>query len=181
MPILSRASAVCPATVGAGPPVHSVLALALLWWAATRFGWVDVLFLPAPEQLFEALQRLWQEGYLDASLLQHVGTSLLRVLLALGAAVLTAIPLGVLMGLNPLAGAALDPLVEFYRPIPPGLPAVDRHLVRHRRAEQGAADLPGAVRAAADRYRRRRASRRPIAGAGGALPGGQPLAGWCAT
>lgn len=58
-----------------------------------------------------------------------------------------------------------------------GLPAVDRHLVRHRRAEQGAADLPGAVRAAADRYRRRRASRRPIAGAGGALPGGQPLAG----
>lgn len=69
----------------------SVLALALLWWAATRFGWVDVLFLPAPEQLFEALQRLWQEGYLDASLLQHVGTSLLRVLLALGAAVLTAI------------------------------------------------------------------------------------------
>ena len=38
----------------------SVLALALLWWAATRFGWVDVLFLPAPEQLFEALQRLWQ-------------------------------------------------------------------------------------------------------------------------
>ncbi|WP_079455365.1 ABC transporter permease subunit [Pseudomonas aeruginosa] len=97
----------------------SVLALALLWWAATRFGWVDVLFLPAPEQLFEALQRLWQEGYLDASLLQHVGTSLLRVLLALGAAVLTAIPLGVLMGLNPLAGAALDPLVEFYRPIPP--------------------------------------------------------------
>lgn len=79
----------------------SVLALALLWWAATRFGWVDVLFLPAPEQLFEALQRLWQEGYLDASLLQHVGTSLLRVLLALGAAVLTAIPLGVLMGLNP--------------------------------------------------------------------------------
>ncbi len=41
------------------------------------------------------------------------------MLLALGAAVLTAIPLGVLMGLNPLAGAALDPLVEFYRPIPP--------------------------------------------------------------
>ncbi|MGC3039599.1 taurine ABC transporter permease, partial [Pseudomonas aeruginosa] len=66
-----------------------VLALGLLWWAATRFGLVDVLFLPAPEQLFEAQQRLWQEGYLDASLLEHVGTSLLRVLLALGAAVPT--------------------------------------------------------------------------------------------
>ncbi|SDI05549.1 ABC transporter permease subunit [Pseudomonas panipatensis] len=90
-----------------------------LWWLATHFGWVDTLFLPAPEQLYQALQRLLAEGYVDASLWQHIGTSLLRVLLALGAAVLTAIPLGILMGLNPLLGAALDPLVEFYRPIPP--------------------------------------------------------------
>ena len=92
--------------------------------------------LPAPEQLFEALQRLWQEGYLDASLLQHVGTSLLRVLLALGAAVLTAIPLGVLMGLNPLAGAASIRWWSSTGRSAVGLPAVDRHLVRHRRAEQ---------------------------------------------
>ncbi|MGV8241975.1 taurine ABC transporter permease, partial [Pseudomonas aeruginosa] len=70
---------------------------------------------PAPEHLFEALQRLWQEGYLDASLLQHVVTSLLRVLLALGAAGVTAIPVAVLMVVNPLTGAAVDPLLEFYR------------------------------------------------------------------
>lgn len=91
----------------------SVGGLFVLWWLATHLGWVDTLFLPAPEQLVEAFQRLLAEGYVDASLWQHVGTSLLRVLLALGAAVLTAIPLGILMGLNPLVGAAFDPLVEF--------------------------------------------------------------------
>lgn len=97
----------------------SLGALFALWWLATHFGWVDTLFLPAPEQLLETFHRLLEEGYVDVSLAQHVGISLLRVLLALAAAVLTAIPLGILMGLNPLVGAALDPLVEFYRPIPP--------------------------------------------------------------
>ncbi|KAF1053456.1 MAG: putative aliphatic sulfonates transport permease protein SsuC [Stenotrophomonas maltophilia] len=97
----------------------SIGSVFVLWWLATHLGWVDTLFLPTPEQLVEALRRLLDEGYVDVSLWQHIGTSLLRVLLALGAAVLTAIPLGILMGLNPLVGAALDPLVEFYRPIPP--------------------------------------------------------------
>ncbi|MBG6290737.1 ABC transporter permease subunit [Pseudomonas nitroreducens] len=97
----------------------SIVGVFALWWLATHLGWVDTLFLPAPEQLVEAFQRVLAEGYVDASLWQHVGTSLMRVLLALGAAVLTAIPLGILMGLNPLVSAAFDPLVEFYRPVPP--------------------------------------------------------------
>lgn len=93
--------------------------VAALWWSATHLGWVDTLFLPSPEQLLVALQGLLSDGYLDASLWQHLGTSLLRVLAALLAAVLTAVPLGIAMGLNPTLNAALDPLVEFYRPIPP--------------------------------------------------------------
>ncbi|WP_407310761.1 taurine ABC transporter permease TauC [Pseudomonas sp. nanlin1] len=93
--------------------------LATLWWLATHLGWVDTVFLPAPEQLLVALQSLLQDGYLDVTLWQHIGTSLWRVLIALLAAVLTAVPLGLAMGLNPTLNAALDPLVEFYRPIPP--------------------------------------------------------------
>jgi len=97
----------------------SLVSVAALWWTATHLGWVDTLFLPSPEQLVIALQGLLSDGYLDASLWQHLGTSLLRVLTALLAAVLTAVPLGIAMGLNPTLNAALDPLVEFYRPIPP--------------------------------------------------------------
>ena len=119
LPARRRARPARPRDARRWAAAGSIAALAALWWFATHFGWVDTLFLPAPEQLYEALQRVLAEGYVDATLWQHIGTSLLRVLLALGAAVLTAIPLGILMGLNPLVGAALDPLVEFYRPIPP--------------------------------------------------------------
>ncbi|MCW2294880.1 taurine transport system permease protein [Pseudomonas sp. BIGb0408] len=97
----------------------TLAALASLWWLATHLGWVDTIFLPAPEQLLVALNGLLQDGYLDATLWQHLSTSLWRVLVALLAAVVTAIPLGIAMGLNPTLNAALDPLVEFYRPIPP--------------------------------------------------------------
>lgn len=119
LPARRRAKPARPRDARRWAAAGSIAALAALWWFATHFVWVDTLFLPAPEQLYEALQRVLAEGYVDATLWQHIGTSLLRVLLALGAAVLTAIPLGILMGLNPLVGAALDPLVEFYRPIPP--------------------------------------------------------------
>lgn len=93
--------------------------LAGLWWLATHLGWVDTIFLPAPEQLLVAFKGLLHDGYLDATLWQHLGTSLGRVLIAVLAAVVTAVPLGIAMGLNPTLNAALDPLVEFYRPIPP--------------------------------------------------------------
>ncbi|PZW66877.1 taurine transport system permease protein [Pseudomonas sp. URMO17WK12:I1] len=97
----------------------TLAALASLWWLATHLGWIDTIFLPAPEQLLAALKSLLHDGYLDATLWQHLSTSLWRVLVALLAAVITAVPLGIAMGLNPTLNAALDPLVEFYRPIPP--------------------------------------------------------------
>jgi taurine transport system permease protein len=56
---------------------------------------------------------------MDATLWQHAVASLSRVGLALGLALVTAIPLGLWMGLSPFARGLLDPLVEFYRPVPP--------------------------------------------------------------
>ncbi|MFX8887387.1 taurine ABC transporter permease, partial [Acinetobacter baumannii] len=54
-----------------------------------------------------------------ASLLQHTGASLARVGLEMLFAVITAVPVGMAMGLYPRINAALDPLIEFYRPVPP--------------------------------------------------------------
>nr|WP_288452742.1 taurine ABC transporter permease TauC [uncultured Pseudomonas sp.] len=102
-----------------GAAFGTLAALASLWWLATHLGWIDTIFLPAPEQLLVVLKGLLHDGYLDATLWQHLSTSLWRVLVALLAAVITAVPLGIAMGLNPTLNAALDPLVEFYRPIPP--------------------------------------------------------------
>jgi len=97
----------------------SVLVLLAVWQAVTAARWIEPLFLPPPAAVWEKLLRVAGEGYLDATLWQHAVASLARVALALGIAALTAIPLGLWMGLSPAARGVFDPLVEFYRPVPP--------------------------------------------------------------
>lgn len=99
--------------------LFSLIILFSLWIIASYLGWINNLFLPSPTELGQAFMRLWKEGYLDTSLGQHISASLLRVLLSLAVALITAIPLGVMMGLNPIVSAIFNPLLDFYRPIPP--------------------------------------------------------------
>jgi len=93
--------------------------LLLAWWLVTAAGWIEPLFLPSPGDILARAWTLLTQGYMDASLWQHLGASLGRIGLALGAATLTAIPVGIAIGYNRIARGILDPLIEFYRPIPP--------------------------------------------------------------
>ncbi|MDG9924395.1 MULTISPECIES: taurine ABC transporter permease TauC [unclassified Pseudomonas] len=97
----------------------SVGSLLWLWWAVTAAGLIEPLFLPSPQTVLARGWKLISEGYLDASLWQHLGASLGRIGLALLFAVLSAIPLGIAMGRSRLVRGLVDPLIEFYRPIPP--------------------------------------------------------------
>ncbi len=93
--------------------------LLFLWWAVTAVGLIEPLFLPSPQAVLTRGWRLLGEGYMDASLWQHLGASLGRIGLGLLVAVLTAIPLGIAIGRNRIVRGIFDPLIEFYRPIPP--------------------------------------------------------------
>lgn len=93
--------------------------LLLLWWAVTTAGLIEPLFLPSPQAIARKGWVLLTQGYMEASLWQHLGASLGRIGLALLVAVLTAIPLGIAIGRNRIARGIFDPLIEFYRPIPP--------------------------------------------------------------
>ncbi|MCG8292638.1 MULTISPECIES: taurine ABC transporter permease TauC [Pseudomonas] len=93
--------------------------LLLAWWLVTAAGWIEPLFLPPPGDILAKGWTLLTQGYMDASLWQHLGASLGRIGLALVAATLTAIPVGLAIGYNRVARGILDPLIEFYRPIPP--------------------------------------------------------------
>lgn len=97
----------------------TVLGLLLLWQAVTAAGWIAPLFLPPPAAVLGKFEALATQGFMDATLWQHAGASLVRVGLALALALVVAIPLGLWMGLSPLARGLFDPLVEFYRPVPP--------------------------------------------------------------
>ncbi|TDF79936.1 taurine ABC transporter permease TauC [Pseudomonas sp. H9] len=93
--------------------------LLVLWWAVTAAEWIEPLFLPSPEAVLSKAWLLLTQGYMESTLWQHLAASLGRIGLALGAAIVTAIPIGIAIGHNRIARGILDPLIEFYRPIPP--------------------------------------------------------------
>jgi len=99
--------------------VVTAASLLLIWFVTTTFGWVDPMFLPSPVAV---VQRFWEvltDGFANASLLEHTGWSMLRVFGAFALAMVTAIPIGILMGVNRVARGLFDPIIEFYRPLPP--------------------------------------------------------------
>lgn len=97
----------------------SVGALLWVWWAVTASGLIEPLFLPSPQAVLARGWQLLGEGYMNASLWQHLGASLERIGLGLLAATATAIPLGIAIGRHRIVRGIFDPLIEFYRPIPP--------------------------------------------------------------
>lgn len=101
----------------------SLLSLALLlliWWSVTALGLISPLFLPAPQQVLSKLLLIASpQGFMDATLWQHLAASLTRMLVALFAAAAIGIPVGIAMGLSKTARGLLDPLIELYRPVPP--------------------------------------------------------------
>ena len=99
--------------------VLTLASLLLAWWLVTAAGWVEPLFLPSPGEVLSAARQVLGQGYMEASLWQHLGASLGRIGVALLLATLTAIPVGLAIGHNRVARGILDPLIEFYRPIPP--------------------------------------------------------------
>ncbi|ARK92396.1 ABC transporter permease subunit [Burkholderia pseudomallei] len=95
------------------------VALAAGWWLAARFEWVSAALLPGPEAVLRKLVVLSTEGFDDATLGEHLLASVSRIATAFALAIVTAIPVGILVATNRIVRGVVDPIVEFYRPIPP--------------------------------------------------------------
>ncbi len=110
-------------TPGEGPStlisVVTVTCLVALWWLASHLHWVPPLFLPTPETVLRVLYQSATGKLTDAPLAVHFGWSMFRVFTAFFAACLTAIPIGVAMGVSRVARGIFDPPIAFYRPLPP--------------------------------------------------------------
>ncbi|KNC92181.1 taurine ABC transporter permease TauC [Trabulsiella odontotermitis] len=98
----------------------TLLVLLALWWGVASLQLISPLFLPPPAQVLQKLLTIaGPQGFMDATLWQHLAASLTRILVALLAAVVLGIPVGIAMGLSPTVRGILDPLIELYRPVPP--------------------------------------------------------------
>jgi len=83
-------------------------------------GWqMEPIWLPSPEAVAKRTMEIAQDGYQNFTLWQHLGWSLLRVIVGFATGALVGIPLGYAMGLSNWFRGWFDPIVEFMRPVPP--------------------------------------------------------------
>ena len=100
--------------------VATLAVLLAVWWAVAALQLISPLFLPPPGPVLQKLITIaGPQGFMDATLWQHLAASLTRIVIALLAAVLIGVPVGIAMGLNSTVRGILDPLIELYRPVPP--------------------------------------------------------------
>ncbi|MGU3399710.1 ABC transporter permease subunit [Brucellaceae bacterium D45D] len=97
----------------------TIIGLIALWWIAASLKLVSPVFLPSPAQVLNKFFTVAQNGFVDATLAQHLGASLARVFAALVVSIVVAVPVGLAIGLSRVGRGILDPILEFLRPIPP--------------------------------------------------------------
>jgi taurine transport system permease protein len=93
--------------------------MAVLWYIATNYGWIKPIFLPSPQatylQFYEYLTGIAN----DRPLWEHFAASMLRVFSAFALGCVTAIPIGIAMGMSRVWKGIFDPPIELLRPLPP--------------------------------------------------------------
>ena len=97
----------------------TVIALLSLWWIASHDEWLPPLFLPTPESVITRFLEATQQDVGGTTIAGHLLWSLFRVFSAFGLACVTAIPIGIAMGVSRHLRGIFDPPIEFYRPLPP--------------------------------------------------------------
>ena len=80
---------------------------------------LEPIWMPAPEAVVSRFIEIARDGYQNFSLWEHLGWSLIRVIVGFVIGALVGIPLGYAMGLSGWFRGWFDPIVEFMRPVPP--------------------------------------------------------------
>ncbi|NLL63083.1 MAG: ABC transporter permease [Ruminococcaceae bacterium] len=91
----------------------------VIWLILSHVGEINITKLPTPENVLKQAASLCFNGYNNIPLWHHIGISLLRLSVAISAALITAIPLGLLCGYFSKLQAVIGSVVDFIKPLPP--------------------------------------------------------------
>lgn len=98
----------------------SVAAVLLLWFGlTTATGFVSPGRFPSPADFWLSLNQVAMRGYAGAGLAAHALQSVKLVVMGFLVAIATGVPLGLWMGWDRRAEAAINPIFLIIRPIPP--------------------------------------------------------------
>lgn len=97
-----------------------IVVLVLAWYLATGpLALIQPVKFPSMPDAYDSVLWLLNPGYAGATLFGHIWSSVGLVLLGFAIAILTGVPIGILMGWNKLADAYLNPVFQILRPIAP--------------------------------------------------------------
>ena len=99
--------------------VISMCIILLAWIVISVLGIASMRTVPPIQSVIYSLYSISTEGYKGSTLLGHIGASFFRLFTAFFLAILTAVPLGLLSGQIRKVRSALEPVIEFIRPLPP--------------------------------------------------------------
>ncbi len=97
----------------------TVALLFFLWWFVTEKGYIKQIFLPSPKKVWDEFIVICTKGYKGNTLGDHLLISMKRLFIAMFWAVITAIPMGLICGYFDKVRAIFEPILSFYRPLPP--------------------------------------------------------------
>jgi taurine transport system permease protein len=97
----------------------SVVAAILAWQAIASANLISSDFLPAPLEVWTTFVTLMRDGYRGTTLAGDAASTVGRCLAGFFLAILTGVPLGLMMGLSPAVSGLFGYMVQFMRPLPP--------------------------------------------------------------
>lgn len=103
-----------PKLVYTGAGISSFLFLIGIWSLLSYGGFINPLFLPAPDKVIKSAAGMFQSG----DILFDIGISFYRVVMGFLLAALIGVPLGMLMGTLRIMEGAFEPMIGFIRYMP---------------------------------------------------------------
>lgn len=97
----------------------TVAVVFFVWWFVTDKEYIKPMFLPGPKTVWETFLTICTEGYKGNTLGGHMLVSMKRLVLSLFFSIITAIPFGLICGYFKYIRAVFEPILAFYRPLPP--------------------------------------------------------------
>ncbi|MDF7667035.1 ABC transporter permease [Orbaceae bacterium ESL0727] len=88
--------------------------LFIAWWFATTYGFIQPIFIPSPQAVWQRLIVLLENG----TLISDIQASVYRIMVAFVISSIMSIIIGVLAGCFSVGRAIVEPLVDFIRYMP---------------------------------------------------------------
>ncbi|MCH3963679.1 MAG: ABC transporter permease [Clostridium sp.] len=97
----------------------TITILLIIWYVTTKLKILPESIIPSPYDVFTGFKEVITQGYKGNTIYRHFSDSMFRLITAFALAIATGIPIGLASGYSTKIRAVFEPIVNFFRPLPP--------------------------------------------------------------